>query len=610
MLLRLQILLTIVLVPCLLSAQENEWVALNEGINNRNVFCITADPDDPDVLYAGTEDGCYRSENRGERWQRIYQGLPTRSVWVSPGGEVVLATLGGGSRSDGVWISRNGGNFQVLTWIMYPCAIAVDPENNDHIFVGSMERGVIFSLNGGGDWQEANNGLPSQIISHLGVKTVEDETWLFACTDEGLARAQVGDDIEWEVTINGFPMGQTAFSFEDENGVFAGTNDETDSDALYYSDDLGEDWEITRWAHYVRAAETAPELVVMASVEIGVARSSNGGEDWTEMNQELGSRNFTDLLIQVEGNATIVYHTSNNGVFAYTIPGDENHPPVWENIPEAVHTDENELLEFTVVGSDPEDDELTITYSSDNLPDAVEFTDNEDGTADFSWQTTFDDAGEYTATFVLSDDRHEVARDVLIVVNNVNRAPVLAAIGNREINEGEELAITLEATDPDDDDFLFSVENLPEGAELNGADFNWTPDYNQAGIYENVIFTVTDDGEGELTDEEIVTFTVLDASHIPGQRDESIPTELSLHPAYPNPFNSTTTIAYGLPFASRVSLQVIDLSGRTMKTLVDTDIQPGFHSVTLSANELPAGLYLIKLEASGETISQKVMLIK
>ncbi|MDP8240489.1 MAG: Ig-like domain-containing protein, partial [Candidatus Hatepunaea meridiana] len=73
------------------------------------------------------------------------------------------------------------------------------------------------------------------------------------------------------------------------------------------------------------------------------------------------------------------------------------------------------------------------------------------------------------------------------------------------------LAFTLEASDPDDDGLEFSAENLPDGASLEGADFSWTPGFDQSGEYE-VTFNVTD---GDLSDDETITITVNDVPREP-----------------------------------------------------------------------------------------------
>ena len=100
-----------------------------------------------------------------------------------------------------------------------------------------------------------------------------------------------------------------------------------------------------------------------------------------------------------------------------------NRAPVWDDIPQSLNISEDELLAFTVTGSDPDDDDLTITCASDDLPQEVSFTDNGDGTAEFEWRPAFDESGAYTAVFTISDGQFDVSADVIITVGEVNRPP-------------------------------------------------------------------------------------------------------------------------------------------------------------------------------------------
>ena len=94
--------------------------------------------------------------------------------------------------------------------------------------------------------------------------------------------------------------------------------------------------------------------------------------------------------------------------------------------------------------------------------------------------------------------------------------------------------------------------------------------------------------------------------------DSSIPHPSSfiLYPAYPNPFNSTTTIRYGLGKPTPTRLALYDLSGREVRTLFEGYRQAGIHVATLTANDLASGLYFVRLEASDQVFTQKVMLIR
>jgi len=89
-----------------------------------------------------------------------------------------------------------------------------------------------------------------------------------------------------------------------------------------------------------------------------------------------------------------------------------------------------------------------------------------------------------------------------------------------------------------------------------------------------------------------------------------IPENFSIHSIYPNPFNPITSMTYGLPEHVNVQIIVYDLSGKEVETLMNGFQTPGYHSVNWNADNLPSGVYLIRLE-SGEFIqTQKVVLIK
>ncbi|NQT34370.1 tandem-95 repeat protein, partial [bacterium] len=199
--------------------------------------------------------------------------------------------------------------------------------------------------------------------------------------------------------------------------------------------------------------------------------------------------------------------------------GDVNHPPVWDAIPVRVEVDEDSELSFTVEGSDPDGDDLTIDYNSDDIPEAADFTDNTDGTGMFVWTPTYDDAGNYTAIFTISDVEFNIVREVAITVNNVNRSPEWMEIPERvEINEDQLLEFTVEGSDPDNDDLIivYSSDNIPETADFtDNTDgtgmFVWTPSYDDAGQY-SATFTLSD---GEATIEEQVVIIVNNVNRSP-----------------------------------------------------------------------------------------------
>jgi len=82
--------------------------------------------------------------------------------------------------------------------------------------------------------------------------------------------------------------------------------------------------------------------------------------------------------------------------------------------------------------------------------------------------------------------------------------------------------------------------------------------------------------------------------------------------AYPNPFNSTTTITYALPARSNINLNIYNIRGQLVDVLLDRIMPAGRHSVVWDGSDLSAGLYFLRMEDEKGRIGgvQKVVLVK
>ncbi|MCH7763619.1 MAG: lamin tail domain-containing protein [Candidatus Marinimicrobia bacterium] len=93
--------------------------------------------------------------------------------------------------------------------------------------------------------------------------------------------------------------------------------------------------------------------------------------------------------------------------------------------------------------------------------------------------------------------------------------------------------------------------------------------------------------------------------------DNLIPKGFVLYPAYPNPFNPTTTIRFSVvETLHTTSLHIFDLTGRLVETLVDENLQPGTHEIIWNASSQPSGVYFIQLTNGSKQQTQKVILLK
>ena len=88
------------------------------------------------------------------------------------------------------------------------------------------------------------------------------------------------------------------------------------------------------------------------------------------------------------------------------------------------------------------------------------------------------------------------------------------------------------------------------------------------------------------------------------------PAAVFLASPYPNPFNPVTTISYSLPEAAVARLEVVDLSGRTVATLMKGWQESGSHQIIWEARNLASGAYIIRLISDGASSSRIVILSK
>jgi hypothetical protein len=89
-----------------------------------------------------------------------------------------------------------------------------------------------------------------------------------------------------------------------------------------------------------------------------------------------------------------------------------------------------------------------------------------------------------------------------------------------------------------------------------------------------------------------------------------IPTEVTLKQNFPNPFNPSTLIRYGLPARGDVSLIVYNALGQTVATLVDQTEEAGFHEARFDAAGLASGVYFCRLRASTIVRTTKILLVR
>ena len=92
--------------------------------------------------------------------------------------------------------------------------------------------------------------------------------------------------------------------------------------------------------------------------------------------------------------------------------------------------------------------------------------------------------------------------------------------------------------------------------------------------------------------------------------DNPMANSFNLFEPYPNPFNNETLISFNLRVNGMVHLELIDISGKLVKTLVDDQYNAGYHRVSLNAEGLSNGIYILRLIANDGNAVRKISLIR
>jgi len=135
------------------------------------------------------------------------------------------------------------------------------------------------------------------------------------------------------------------------------------------------------------------------------------------------------------------------------------------------------------------------------------------------------------------------------------------------------------------------------------------------------------DGDGEDREEreamsDVVRDDVADSDESTQATDDSasddivldsiqqLPNDYSLSVNYPNPFNPETSITFALPRNEHATIEVFDVMGRKIATLLSQGMSAGFHQIRWDASNTPSGTYFYKLTAGAYTATKQMTLSK
>ena len=335
------------------------WQRTNDGLTGRMNQRVVIDSTTA-IIYLGTFfDGIYRSFDEGDTWEKISYNIPHSSCY-----DIALNSRFPDSifivAQNGLFESDDGANSWQYIDMNLPLAvggvsaIALDELNSDYVYAGfcsffdSDNGGVARSTDGGRSWSFFYDGLPADFCARNIVIAYgpEQQRRVLAPTGAGL---YYSDDLgeSWELYTQIPPpyYGYTAIDVSpaDNDIIYVARYTDIRENIFFKSTDRGETWQALenlppgQLAGQIACDPSDPDIVYAdMGLRVGLYKSTDGGESWFEINNNIPRDEFF-LLSGIEINPmntdNIYVNSFHNGVFVSHNGGDS-----WEAFNEGLRT--------------------------------------------------------------------------------------------------------------------------------------------------------------------------------------------------------------------------------------------------------------------------------
>ena len=292
-------------------ARGKLWKGYQGG---RSIFGLAVHPQDPRIIYAGADDGIYRSEDRGASFEHIESPLDAYNVWRIAIDPVDPDTMFAGTALPALFRSRDGG----VHWEKLPAefatdcmnvtrprvtALVVDPLDHNFVWAGVEVDGVRVSRDGGDTWTRPSGGLMDEPDIH-DIKILPGNPGAAVVTVPDEICVSIDGGANWQaIGVRGrFPLPycrNVVFKLDEPKVILAAIGDDAlgGIGALQRSTDGGHSWEtpllpITPNTHMECFAThpADPNLILACSHYGQLFASSDGGEWWVKLPRE-----FTEI---------------------------------------------------------------------------------------------------------------------------------------------------------------------------------------------------------------------------------------------------------------------------------------------------------------------------
>jgi len=319
------------------------WKQVGKNLINFGVNSIAFDPNDPNIIYAGTEFGVFKSVDGGKSFLEKNDGLEVGtannivySIAVDPKNSQIIYA----GTEEGVFKSENGGT----SWIQKSLGlsnthincIAINPLRPEVVYAGTEGSGIFKSLNSGENWVPINNGLDAVMIRSLEIDSFYNPKNIYVGTNgSGLFKSSDGGQ-NWFPINNGLTLGgkegdwspliifSIVKDYKDSQTLYLGTNK-----GIFKSINAGDIWVQKNSGLTTKYTETiqidlSNNRILYAGTDDFLFKSTDGGENWQHLSsgiQKQSGGNFIVRSIVIDPKNTQIIYTGTSGGLLKSIDG-------------------------------------------------------------------------------------------------------------------------------------------------------------------------------------------------------------------------------------------------------------------------------------------------
>lgn len=541
---------------------------------------IAPAPSNPSILYVWSDNGyrcVWRSNDGGRHWIRhavpSHPGLSSLALLVDPAFKDSLLVGGGFFPAGGLygqlWKSTDGGISwtQLMLGDMPIQSLLALPQGD--VLVGSIGPGVHRTTDGGATWLLSNQGMTLQNITSLDLSSSRPPSLFASCTGFGCSGVVVSKDQgrTWQTRNVGIP-------------------------------DCGN---MESWS-YLKASPLDSNLLLLGAHRIldapNTFRTNDGGGSWSLVPPRSGGMAYLFNPL----NPNVIY----SGGFG---PDGPSWPCVFKS------TNSGDTFVFLpscsthclALGMDPFDTSMVYAGGGQDIPGPALSKTTDGGAHWFADTTGLGLLRSWVLSMVLAPDRPGVlylGTDSLGVFKSTDGGGHWVAKSNGLTN----LCVCALITSPRSSATAYAgTRGGGVFVSTNGGDL-WTPMndslgnmYVQAFVYDSLgstLYAATRAGVYAYT------FPVGVESENPG-----VLKPLQVQFIVQSPAHRDLNLTYALPYKSKISLVLYDLSGRKAVVLEEGLRQSGLHTIKHPLN-LPSGIYFLRLESGGVNLTRKLIVVR